>query len=97
MKSNDELMEIIETLVNQFAYRSSKGLNTGGLSALEIGFETLGWDDPHFDKFYICQIDGCKEPHTCGTPTPDGYKLVCVEHFRNKLIESTEGLKPIRL
>jgi hypothetical protein len=27
-----------------------------------------------------CQIDGCKNPATIGTPTEDGYKWLCSAH-----------------
>lgn len=49
--TNAELLETIEDLVYQFAYRGTKDgvpvLITGGLSALEGAFAVLGWDDPH--------------------------------------------------
>lgn len=28
-----------------------------------------------------CEIEGCHEHATCGTPTADGYKRVCGKHF----------------
>ena len=77
--------EVIEDLLLQFAYRTSTGgrlaLGTGGLSALESGFGALGWDDPHLIPDYECERDGCHKEATCGTPTPDGYKRLCGNHY----------------
>jgi len=46
----DALREALEDMVYQFAYsRTQDGeviISTGGLSALEDAFETLGWPDP---------------------------------------------------
>ena len=81
----DDPAEVIEDLLCQFAYRTKKNgrlaLTTGGLSALESGFCAIGWDDPHPIPDAECQRDGCHEEATCGTPTPDGYKRLCGEHY----------------
>ena len=78
--------ELVEDLVFQFGHHSHNGrgkyLTTGGLSALEGAFDALGWDDPHYVKDGGCEHSGCKAWDTCGTPTPDGYKRLCGEHYR---------------
>lgn len=85
MTRNDDLHDTIEDLVRQFAYPSYKDgvpcLTTGGLSALEGAFTTLGWDDPHPCPENACEAPGCPEWATCGTPTPDGYKRLCSTHY----------------
>ena len=82
----DEAREIIEDLVLQFGYRSARNrqtvIGTAGLSALEWAFQFLGWKDPHPIPWAGCQAKGCYQPATCGTPTPDGYKSLCGNHYR---------------
>lgn len=29
----------------------------------------------------VCAFDGCAEPATCGTSTPDGYRRTCSKHL----------------
>ena len=45
-------LEVIEYMVFQFGYRGVKNgkpvIHTGGLSALELAFEVLDWEDPHY-------------------------------------------------
>jgi hypothetical protein len=31
----------------------------------------------------VCDEDGCWDPGTCGTPTPDGYRNTCWKHRPN--------------
>lgn len=82
---NKVLWDALEDMVHQFAYEGSKNgtatLHTGGLSALEHAFGVLGWDDPHPVPERGCEYPGCANIATCGTPTPDGYKRLCIEHF----------------
>jgi hypothetical protein len=75
--------DALESMVQQFAYEvdGPPRLSTGGLSALEEAFEVLEWDDPHPVPERGCQMPGCEQMGTCGTPTPDGYKRVCGDHF----------------
>ena len=70
-------------MVQQFAYWSDTagGYTTGGLSALEDAFSVLGWTDPMPDMEVRCQRPGCMRQATCGTPTPEGYKRLCGEHY----------------
>lgn len=85
-----EAREVIEDLVNQFAYDADNPprLHTGGLSALESAFAFLGWEDPHPVPERGCQMVGCQSMASCGTPTEDGYKWLCSWHYgllrRNK-------------
>ena len=81
--------EALEEMVWQFAHRGTKGgksaLFTGGLSALESGFEALGWDDPHYVEDYngvICDVEGCAEfVSNQGLNWHDkGYWRLCHEH-----------------
>ena len=46
LRQRDELKEALIDMVWQFAYTSSKGYHTGGLSALEGAFYALGLSDP---------------------------------------------------
>lgn len=82
----DLYRETIEDMARQFAYPTVKDgvacLTTGGLSALEGAFHDLGWEDPHPVPEQACQAEGCAAWATCGTPTPDGYKRLCYEHWR---------------
>jgi hypothetical protein len=88
-----QLHEALEDMVWQFAYRSHdskrKWLTTGGLSALESAFDVLGWDDPHYVEEGGCDHPECKAWDTCGTPTQDGYKRLCSEHYFATLKKST--------
>ena len=81
----DEAREIIEDLVLQFGIMGTKNkqtvIGTSGLSALERAFSYLGWNDPHRIPESGCQAEGCYQPATCGTPTPDGYKRLCYRHY----------------
>lgn len=78
--------ELLEDVATQFAYRGTHAkrlcLSTGGLSTLETVFATLGWDDPHYMDEGGCEQPGCAEWATCGTPTSDGYKRLCSEHYQ---------------
>lgn len=83
---SDDLRATIEGLARQFAYPTTTNgvpvLSTGGMSNLEEAFTVLGWDDPHPCPEYACEYPGCNEWGDCGTPTADGYKRCCGEHFR---------------
>jgi len=81
--------EALEEMTWQFAYRGVKNgksvMHTGGLSALESAFETLGWDDPKFfddmDGF-ICDVKGCPEwvEAQGGMWRETGYWCLCSKH-----------------
>jgi hypothetical protein len=47
---NEQLTDALKDMVWQFAYRGVKSgkenIHTGGLSALELAFDVLGWVDP---------------------------------------------------
>jgi hypothetical protein len=81
--------EALEDMVYQFGYYTVKdgqpAIGTGGLSALEEAFEVLGWDDPYVIPDPVwCDAPvtpRCPNRPTSGTPTPDGYKHFCHEHF----------------
>jgi hypothetical protein len=81
----EELKEFAEDVIYQFGYKFKNNdglyLTTGGLSTLESAFAILGWPDPKPFPEGECEWDGCHEYATCGTPTPDGYKRVCCEHY----------------
>lgn len=83
--------EALEGMVRQFAYWSNTagGYWTGGLSALELAFEVLGWEDPHPAPEARCDEPGCLEQISTGWPTQPGgttqnggYRRTCGEHFR---------------
>ena len=80
-----DMREFAEDVAYQFGYYSQKGgrlhITHGGLSTLEWAFDILGWENPHPVPEYECEVDGCHEHATCGTPTKDGYKIVCGKHF----------------
>ena len=77
---------VLEDMVHQFAPTTIREgklyLWTGGYSALEDAFAVLGWPDPREIPERECDMDGCINEANCGTPTPDGYKNVCGDHFR---------------
>jgi hypothetical protein len=78
--------EALEDIAWQFAYPGSKDgrlvLSTGGLSALESAFEALGWPDPKPCPERECEAVDCYKEATTGTPTDDGYKRLCFDHYR---------------
>ena len=82
----NDLVEFAEDVAYQFGYYcQNKGrlhITHGGLSTLEWAFDILGWENPHQVPECECEIYGCHEHATCGTPTKDGYKMVCGKHFR---------------
>lgn len=79
----EEAKSVIEELLYQFAFDTTNcELWTGGYSALESAFRFLGWDDPHPIPDSKCEYPECTERATCGTPTPDGYKRVCGNHYQ---------------
>lgn len=83
------LRQALEDMVYQFGYDTAQdgqpAIGTGGLSALEEAFAVLGWDDPYVIPNPIwCDAPvtpRCPNRTSCGTPTPDGYKRYCHEHF----------------
>lgn len=84
----DDMREFARDVAIQFGYYCKhKGrlhIYHGGLSTLEWAFNILGWEEPHPVPECECEIEGCYEHATCGTPTDDGYKFVCHKHFREK-------------
>jgi hypothetical protein len=80
-----DMREFAEGVAYQFGYYCHNGgrlhITHGGLSTLEWAFDILGWENPHPVPEFECEIDGCHEHATCGTPTADGYKRVCGKHF----------------
>jgi hypothetical protein len=80
-----DMKEFAEDVVYQFGYYCQNGgrlhITHGGLSTLEWAFDILGWENPHPVPECECQIEGCHEYATCGTPTADGYKRVCGKHM----------------
>jgi hypothetical protein len=78
-----ELRAALVDMCHQFAYDGDGPvLHTGGLSALEDAFELVGWTDPQPIPDAACKHEGCNQRGTCGTPTPDGYKWLCGDHYR---------------
>ena len=82
----DDMQEFARDVAIQFGYYCKhKGrlhISHGGLSTLEWAFNILDWEDPHPVPECECEIEGCHEHATCGTPTDDGYKFVCHKHYR---------------
>ncbi len=80
-----DLKEFARDVAYQFGYigiyNGRLHIGNGGLSTLEWAFEILGWENPHPYPEGECEWDGCHEYATCGTPTRDGYKRVCGEHY----------------
>lgn len=94
LREKEEHLEIIRDLVGQFAYKSTvngrAAYTTGGLSALEAGFAALDWDDPQPAPECECQHPDCHKWVTGGTPTKDGYKFLCSDHFREEQLRKTK-------
>lgn len=86
-----DLKEFAADVVYQYGYKiicnGRLHLTAGGLSTLESAFDILGWEDPKPFPEGECEMDGCHEYATCGTPTPDGYKRVCGKHFSELVAE----------
>lgn len=80
-----DMRAFAEDVAYQFGYYCQNGgrlhITHGGLSTLEWAFDILGWDNPHPTPELECEIEGCHEHATGGTPTADGYKRMCGEHF----------------
>ena len=79
---NLDLEDALEGMVEQFAYWHDNvgGYTTGGLSALEQAFDTLGWSEPHPAPEAWCDEVGCKKQISMGTPTKSGYRRTCGPH-----------------
>ena len=82
-----EMREFAEDVAHQFGYYCQNSgrlhITHGGLSTLEWAFDILGWENPHPAPECECEIEGCHEYATCGTPTADGYKRMCGNHSRS--------------
>ena len=82
----NDLIEFAKDVAYQFGYYcQNKGrlhITHGGLSTLERAFDILGWENPHPVPECECEIAGCHEYATCGTPTKDGYKRLCYKHWK---------------
>ena len=91
----EEIKEFAEDVAYQFGYyfpiKDMLYISTGGLSTLERAFDILGWNDPHPVPECECEVPGCHEHATCGTPTKDGYKRVCGKHFAELTREEAEA------
>ena len=72
----EEIEEFAEDVAYQFGYyfpiKDMLYISTGGLSTLERAFDILGWNEPHHVPECECEVPGCHEHATCGTPTQDG-------------------------
>ena len=81
-----DMREFAEDVACQFGYYCQNNgrlhITHGGLSTLEWAFDILGWENPHPVPEFECEIEGCHDHATCGTPTADGYKRVCGTHYR---------------
>ena len=81
----EEIKGFAEDVAYQFGYyfpiKDMLYISTGGLSTLERAFDILGWNEPHHVPECECEVPGCHEHATCGTPTKDGYKRLCGKHF----------------
>lgn len=81
-RENAALREVLDDMVNQFAYISKGRRHSAGLSALEGAFVALGLSDPHpAPAHLLCDEPGCGEESTCGTPIPGGYRRTCHKHI----------------
>ena len=82
---SEEIKGFAEDVAYQFGYyfpiKDILYISTGGLSTLEWTFRILGWNGPHPVPECECDVPGCHEHATCGTPTKDGYKRLCGKHF----------------
>lgn len=91
----EEIKGFAEDVAYQFGYyfpiKDILYISTGGLSTLEWAFRILGWNDPHPVPECECEVPGCHEHATCGTPTKDGYKRVCGKHFAELAREEAEA------
>lgn len=89
----EEIKGFAEDVAYQFGYyfpiKDMLYISTGGLSTLERAFDILGWNDPHPVPECECEVLGCHEHATCGTPTKDGYKRACGKHFVELTREET--------
>lgn len=89
-----EIKGFAEDVAYQFGYyfpiKDILYISTGGLSTLEWAFRIIGWNDPHPVPECECEVHGCHEHATCGTPTKDGYKRVCGKHFVELTREEAE-------
>ena len=89
----EEIKGFAEDVAYQFGYyfpiKDILYISTGGFSTLEWAFRILGWNDPHPVPECECEVPGCHEHATCGTPTKDGYKRVCGKHFVELTREET--------
>lgn len=91
----EQLREALEDMVYQFGYRSvikgKPAIHSGGLSALEVAFEALGWDDPYIipEENNTCEIDGCMNEISSGQNWGGMYLRLCSEHsmacFKNEM------------
>ena len=90
-----EIKGFAEDVAYQFGYyfpiKDILYISTGGLSTLEWAFRILGWNDPHPVPECECEVPGCHEHATCGTPTKDGYKRVCGKHFAELYRDEAEA------
>lgn len=93
----EEIKGFAEDVAYQFGYyfpiKDMLYISTGGLSTLERAFDILGWNDPHPVPECECEVPGCHEHATCGTPTKGGYRRVCGKHFAELYRDEAEALK----
>jgi hypothetical protein len=90
MDKVEELKAALEDMVFQFGYRGVRDnrpmIWTGGLSALEEVFITLGWNDPHYlPDECCCEVEGCYEPDTSGLHWEGLYLRLCNKHTKQSL------------
>lgn len=105
-KSTAEYRDSLEDMVQQFAYKADgKGrrpasMFTGGLSALEHAFDTLGYSDPQPCPEGECVVKNCHKWATCGTSSgaKNGqYLSCCGDHYGMANLGATFDIKAERI
>jgi hypothetical protein len=90
-----ELEGAVESLLYQFAFRCDGDppiLWTGGLSALEEGFDALGWNDPKSVAELKCDEPGCVRVATCGWNDHERRRSTCSDHLGTHVPREPDAL-----
>jgi hypothetical protein len=89
-KRDAELVEALTAMCGQYLTVRNGKLHHDYMSAGELAFEVLGWEDSGhvLDPEHLCEVSGCGEAWSCGVHGKDGkYHTLCNTHY-NEWIEA---------
>lgn len=82
LKENQEFRDALIGMIHQHCSIKQGMFFTDFISANEVAFEVLGYEDRMpAPEYMLCDEPGCLDRATCGFPAKDGYRRTCGKHW----------------